>query len=185
MHRYRAAFASSAVIATIFATACLVICPGPEATDAEAQQVSAFATEQSDSKSPQIPILVYHRFGPVAADSMTVTDAVFESQLRYIRENGYRFAPLRSVVEYVMGNGPPPPPHSVVITADDGHRSVYTDMLPLVKRDRIPVTLFIYPSAISNASYAMTWEQLAQLKATGLFTIESHTYWQVPFAYRR
>ena len=54
-------------------------------------------------------------------------------------------------------------------------------MKPLVERYRIPVTLFIYPSAISNASYAMTWDQLARLKATGLFEIESHTYWHPNF----
>jgi len=69
----------------------------------------------------------------------------------------------------------------VAITADDGHRSVFTVMKPLIERERIPVTLFSYPSAISNASYAMTWEQLAALKATGLFSIESHSYWHPNF----
>ena len=57
-------------------------------------------------------------------------------------------------------------------------------MKPLIERERIPVTLFSYPSAISNASYAMTWEQLAALKATGLFSIESHSYWHPNFPRR-
>ncbi len=130
---------------------------------------------------PRVPILIYHRFGPVVADSMTVTTAVFESDLRYLRDNGYTVIPLRRLVDYFMGKTPPPPPRSVVITSDDGHRSVYTDMLPLVKKYRIPVTLFIYPSAISNASYAMTWEQLREIKRTGLFDIQSHTYWHPNF----
>jgi peptidoglycan/xylan/chitin deacetylase (PgdA/CDA1 family) len=64
---------------------------------------------------------------------------------------------------------------------DDGHSTVYTELLPRVLRHHIPVTLFIYPSAISNASYAMTWEQLAELRATGLFDIQSHTYWHPNF----
>jgi peptidoglycan/xylan/chitin deacetylase (PgdA/CDA1 family) len=130
---------------------------------------------------PRVPILIYHRFGPVVADSMTVTTAVFESQLKYLRKNGYTVIPLRSLVDYFLGKAPPPPPRAVVITSDDGHRSVYTDMLPLVKKYRIPVTLFIYPSAISNASYAMTWEQLREIKRTGLFDIQSHTYWHPNF----
>ena len=40
-----------------------------------------------------------------------------------------------------------------------------------MKQYRVPVTLFTYPSAISNARYAMTWAQLRELKATGLFDI--------------
>ncbi|HLI80336.1 MAG TPA: hypothetical protein VKV03_10160, partial [Candidatus Binataceae bacterium] len=34
-------------------------------------------------------ILVYHRFGPVAVDSMTVTTPVFASQLKYLHDHGY------------------------------------------------------------------------------------------------
>jgi peptidoglycan/xylan/chitin deacetylase (PgdA/CDA1 family) len=123
---------------------------------------------------------VYHRFGPVVADSMTVTTPVFEWQLNYLREHGYTVVPLDNVVKFVKGLGHLPP-RAVAITADDGHRTVFTVMKPLVERYRIPVTLFIYPSAISNASYAMTWEQLRALKATGLFSIESHSYWHPNF----
>ena len=54
-------------------------------------------------------------------------------------------------------------------------------MLPIVRKYRIPVTLFIYPSAISNASYAMSWEQLRELQKTGLFDIQSHTFWHPNF----
>ena len=75
----------------------------------------------------------------------------------------------------------PLPPRSVIITMDDGNESVYTEALPLIEKYRVPVTLFIYPSAISNASYAMTWSQLRALKATGLFDIQSHTYWHPNF----
>jgi peptidoglycan/xylan/chitin deacetylase (PgdA/CDA1 family) len=69
----------------------------------------------------------------------------------------------------------------VVITADDGHRSVYERMLPLLKKYGYPATLFIYPSAISNADYALTWAQLRELKASGLIDIQSHTYWHPNF----
>jgi peptidoglycan/xylan/chitin deacetylase (PgdA/CDA1 family) len=129
----------------------------------------------------RVPILVYHRFGPVASDGMTVTTAVFASQLRLIRASGYTVIPLHQLVAYVQGQAPAPPSRAVVITADDGHRSIYTDMAPLVKSYGLPVTLFIYPSAISNARWAMTWFDLQQLKATGLFDIQSHTYWHPNF----
>jgi peptidoglycan/xylan/chitin deacetylase (PgdA/CDA1 family) len=68
-----------------------------------------------------------------------------------------------------------------VLTADDGHRSVYTDMYPLVRRYRVPVTLFVYPSAIGHADYALTWEQLHELQDSGLFDVQSHTWWHPNF----
>ncbi len=128
-----------------------------------------------------VPILLYHRFGPTAADGMTVTTPVFESHLKYLKDNGYRVIPLKQLVDYYLKTGPKPLPKSVVIAVDDGHETVYRYMLPLVMKYRVPVTLFLYPSVISNASYAMTWDQLRELKKTGLFDFQSHTYWHPNF----
>lgn len=142
-----------------------------------------FAPLAAAAEPVSVPILAYHRFGPTVADSMTITTPVFEAHLKYLKEHGYTVIPLQALVDYRLGKAPPPPPHSVVITFDDGHRSVYEVALPLIKQYQVPVTLFIYPSAISNshAPYAMTWEQLQELVATGLFTVQSHTYWHPNF----
>ena len=128
-----------------------------------------------------VSILVYHRFGPIVRDSMTVRTATLEWQLQYLEDHRYSVIPLSRVVAFLRGS-PAPAPRSVVMTVDDGHQSVFTDLLPLVRARRIPVSLFIYPSAISNASYAMTWDELRVLRDTGLFAIESHTYWHPNFA---
>lgn len=132
-----------------------------------------------------VPILLYHRFGPTVADWMTVTTPLLDSHLKYLKDNGYKVIPLRRLVDFYLGKAPAPSPKSVVITVDDGHKTVYSQMLPLVRRYNVPVTLFIYPSAISNAKYAMTWDQLRELKRTGLFDIQSHTYWHPNFAKER
>jgi len=129
----------------------------------------------------RVPILVYHRFGPVVADSMTVTTPVFEAHMQYLKDSGYSVIPLRQLVDHLLGTAPAPSPRSVVITVDDGHRSVYSDMLPLVLRYRLPVTVFIYPSAISRADYALTWEELREMQRTGLFEIQSHSHWHPNF----
>jgi peptidoglycan/xylan/chitin deacetylase (PgdA/CDA1 family) len=128
-----------------------------------------------------VPVLVYHRFGPTVADGMTTTTKVFESQLQWLKDHQFTVIPLRTLVNYLRGEGPPPPPKSVVITADDAHKTVFSDMLPLARKYNIPVTLFVYPSCISNASYAMTWEQLKQLQQTGLFDMQGHTFWHPNF----
>jgi peptidoglycan/xylan/chitin deacetylase (PgdA/CDA1 family) len=128
-----------------------------------------------------VPVLCYHRFGPTVADGMTVTTKVFAAQLQWLQDHQYTVIPLRTLVNYLRGQGPPPPPKSVVITADDAHKTVYTEMQALVRKYNIPVTLFVYPSCVSNASYAMTWEQLKELQGTGLFDIQGHTFWHPNF----
>ena len=148
--------------------------------------LAAFLAPRSfaaDDGELSIPILAYHRFGPTVADSMTVRTEVFVAQLKYLHDNGYTVVPLRQVVNALQGKGPKLPPKPVVITVDDGHRTVFSDLLPVIEREKIPVTLFIYPSAISNADYAMTWQQLAQLReiGPGLFDVQSHTYWHPNF----
>jgi peptidoglycan/xylan/chitin deacetylase (PgdA/CDA1 family) len=132
-----------------------------------------------------VPILLYHRFGPVVADSMTVTTPVFESHLKHLHENGYTVIPLRELMGMYFGGGVPAGSRYVVLVADDAHVSVYTTALPLLKKYNAHMTLFVYPSAISNASYAMTWNQLRELKATGLFDFQSHTYWHPNFKKER
>lgn len=133
----------------------------------------------------RVPILLYHRFGATVADGMTITTPVFEAQMKYLHDNGYKVIPLRQLVDYYRGKGHTPAPKSVVIVEDDAHRSVFSDMLPIIKKYRYPVTIFAYPSAISNAKYAMTWDQLRVLTKTGLFEVQSHTYWHPNFKKER
>lgn len=153
----------------LFLVAVLLVVPLP-----------AFAAD-----SFRVPILLYHRMGPTVADGMTMTTAVFESQMKYLHDNGYRVIPLRQLVDYYRGKAPAPAPKSVVIVEDDAHKSVYSHMLPIISKYRYPVTIFCYPSAISNAKYALTWDQLRELKKTGLFDVQSHTYWHPNFKKER
>jgi len=157
------------------ALALMLACATP--VIALAVQPNAHGTSQGVS----VPILLYHRLGPTVADGMTIKTTVFEEHLRYLRDNGYTVIRLRQLVDWYLKKGPPPPPKSVVIVEDDAHKSVYSDMLPLVKKYRVPVTVFIYPSAISNAKYALTWDQLRTMKQTGLFDFQCHTFWHPNF----
>jgi peptidoglycan/xylan/chitin deacetylase (PgdA/CDA1 family) len=138
-----------------------------------------------DSASPAngkgVPIYLYHRFGYEITDSMTLAVTRFESQLKKFKEDNYSVIPLRQLVDSLLTKSAPLPPRAAVLTVDDGHISVYTQMFPLVRKYGVPVTLFLYPSAISNASYAVTWAQLREMKETGLFDYQGHTYWHPNF----
>lgn len=140
-----------------------------------------FAPAFGKTKEVSIPILLYHRFGPAASDSMTTPTPLFESHLKYFSDHGYTVLPLRHLIDYYLGRRASPSLRSLVITVDDGHRSVYTDMLPLLKKYHCHATLFLYPSVLSNASYALTWNQLREMKETGAFDFQSHTYWHPNF----
>ena len=123
-----------------------------------------------------IPILCYHNFNPTVPGSMNMTPQKFESQLKWLKENGFTVIPLKQAVEYLNGTRASLPAKSVVITADDGWQSVYKYMFPLIRKYNIPVTLFIYPETISKGKNAMTWDELKELQQTGLFDIQGHTY---------
>ncbi|MBU5612695.1 polysaccharide deacetylase family protein [Geomonas azotofigens] len=162
------------ILLLLLAVALLAV-PGAQATTPAAKPAQPAA-----SQGVNVPILLYHRFGPTVADGMTIKTSVFEEHLKYLRDNGYTVIPLKKLVDYYLKKGPAPAPKSVVIVEDDAHKSVYSDMLPLAKKYNVPVTVFVYPSAISNAKYAMTWEQLKTLQKNG-FDIQSHTFWHPNF----
>ena len=132
----------------------------------------------------RVPVLVYHRFAPTALDGMTVRLDTFDAQLAVLRELKCEVVPMERFLAWHAGSAALPP-RAVVLTADDAHRSQYEHMAPRLAAEGWPVTLFVYPSAVSNASYAMRWEQLAELGERGGFRIESHTYWHPNFAVER
>lgn len=132
-----------------------------------------------------IPILCYHNFNPTIPGSMTMDPRKFEAQLKWLKDNGYTIIPLKQAVEYLQGTRTSLPAKSIVITADDGWKSVYTYMLPLIRKYNIPVTLFIYPGTISQGKNALTWEQLKELQRTGLIDIQSHTSWHPNFKHEK
>lgn len=137
---------------------------------------SALAANQMN-----IPILTYHNFDPTTTGSMMISTTKFEEQLKWLKDNGYTVIPMKDAVDYLQGKIAALPTKPVVITVDDGRVTVYQYMLPIVLKYHIPVTLFIYPSCISRVSYALTWDQLKELQKTGLFDIQSHTYWHPNF----
>lgn len=126
---------------------------------------------------PRVPILVFHRFAATAVDTMTVRIATFEAQLRAIERLDCAVIPLSDWVAWRRGSVAVLPPRAIVLTADDAHRSQVEVMMPMLRARRWPVTLFVYPSAVSNASYAVTWAQLRELAREPGVAVESHTFW--------
>jgi len=120
-----------------------------------------------------IPILTYHRFSERCTSPLCVPARVFDQQMKYLKTHGYHVlnpSELLAFLEYRQGL----PKKSVLITMDDGYRSVYNIAYPILKKYGFTATLFIYTSFVGVSGTAITWKQLRKLKAEG-FTIGSHT----------
>lgn len=120
-----------------------------------------------------IPILVYHRFAKDCDSPLCMPAKTFERQMRYLKENGYHVITAEELYSF-LGYRQGLPQKSVLITMDDGYRSVYSIAYPILKKYGYRATLFIYTDFVGVSKMAITWDQLKEMKANG-FTIGSHT----------
>jgi peptidoglycan/xylan/chitin deacetylase (PgdA/CDA1 family) len=119
-----------------------------------------------------VTILCYHRFGP-RANTLTVTPAAFEAQLAWLAKNGYTVVALDRLPAFLEGREPLPK-KAVVITIDDGYRSTYEIAFPLLRKHGFPATVFLYSDFV-GAPDALTWAQMKEMTASGLFDIQPHS----------
>lgn len=120
-----------------------------------------------------VPILCYHRFAENCKSSLCMPSHIFDRQMKYLKENGYRvisFKELLEFLEYRKGI----PNKSVIISIDDGYRSIYDIAYPVLQKYNFKATLFIYTDFINTSKNSLTWNQLREMKANG-FEIGSHS----------
>ena len=121
-----------------------------------------------------VPVLTYHRFDPLASHSGTIVTApVFAEQMATLATKQIRVAPLRDVLPIAHGATLPGP--TVAITADDGWRTVYTEMFPIIREHRFPITLFINPPMIGHGGAYLTWPMITEMVKSGLVDVQAHT----------
>ncbi|MBV1931043.1 MAG: polysaccharide deacetylase family protein [Porticoccaceae bacterium] len=122
-----------------------------------------------------IPVLCYHRFSPRASakHQMEVSAIAFDKQMAYLVDNGYQVIPFKKMAEILSGKTSIPP-KAVVLTIDDGYRSVYDIAFPILKKYGLNATLFVYTDFIGGSA-ALSWQQIKDMKKSGFLDIESHT----------
>jgi peptidoglycan/xylan/chitin deacetylase (PgdA/CDA1 family) len=119
-----------------------------------------------------VTILSYHRFGP-RANTLTVTPQAFEAQMAYLAKAGYAVVPLARLAGFLEGRESLPP-KAVVITIDDGYRSMYDVAFPILRKHRFPATVFLYSDFVGVPD-ALTWAQMRELIASGLVEVQPHS----------
>jgi len=111
---------------------------------------------------------------------LSYTPAAFESLICGLQSSGIPIVSLNTLLEY-------PDKPGVCLTFDDGMQSLYTYVLPLMKRYHFPAHLFLTTSTIAgnnnwltqpknSYNYSMlNWDQIDELFQAGL-SIEAHTH---------
>ena len=139
-------------------------------------------------KGTKVHILAYHAFLPRNNQYCFSLDEL-RRQCALLQKKGYRFIAFDDFRRgRVAGIG------NILLTVDDGNRSVYDAYYQVLKPLGIRPLLAIYPNIIGKKKYALTWEQLRRLKRDGC-TIAAHGYYHLhlnerlyrrdPFSFKR
>jgi peptidoglycan/xylan/chitin deacetylase (PgdA/CDA1 family) len=118
-----------------------------------------------------VPILCYHRFGD-HGERLEVSGAQFREQLSYLKKHDYRVIRMSELLAFLRGERALPK-RSVLLTIDDGHRSIYQVAYPLLKEFGFPATLFVYSDYIGNGG--LRWQELEEMVESGLITVQPHS----------
>ena len=132
----------------------------------------------AERKNIPIPVLCYHHVTDQDKQGFNVKVADFEKQMEFLKTNGYIPVGLDQFMEFYKKGTPKDfPGKPVVISFDDGGRSVYEFAYPILKKYNFKSVLFLYPTIISNPKHKayLKWEELKFLVKTGLFDIASHS----------
>lgn len=118
---------------------------------------------------------------PLVSDVETWTTPAgqFENQLRFLAERGYRSLTLDELVAVAEGRAPLPE-RAVVLTFDDGDRSVHRIAWPLMRKYGFRGVLFIVDGWVEGKAPAdlevMNWTEIRELAASGDFEVQSHSH---------
>ncbi len=140
-----------------------------------------------ESRRPRVVCLMYHRlvkreaFERISGTEriFTLPSELFDAQIGHLKARGYRFLNADEALDFASGrlrlDG-----EGVLVTFDDGCRSVMTEALPILRRHGACATLFVttdpdaYVFKLGDASDPrMSDEELSELDGP-VIRLESH-----------
>ena len=145
----------------------------------------SFAFANSDEYI-KVPIIMYHSIlkDPARSNKYTITPAVLEEDLKYIKANGYETITISDLISYVYDDKPLPP-KPIILTFDDGHYNNYGYLYPLLEKYDMKAVISIVGSytdkfsetneANLNYSY-LRWKDINELISSGRIEFQNHTY---------
>ena len=129
------------------------------------------ATAKSDAR---VTVLGYHDFSSTKdATEMLISTAKFRRQMQAIKDLGLNVISLEDFTAWKRGEKTIGD-RSVLITIDDGWKSIYTDAFPILKEMGFPFTIFLYTNYINGGSNALTTAMIKEMQKHGC-SIGSHS----------
>ena len=145
-----------------------------------------------------IPVLKYHHVNHNPRDSITISPELFEKQMKTLNSLGYRTVFLDELEDHLYKQRSSPQ-KLVAITFDDGFYDNHLYVFPILKKLNIKATIFLSTSLIKNRnkkhkiwrtgddfkaaiihkdfSGFLDWEQIKEMKNSGLVDFQSHTHY--------
>ncbi|WP_460837513.1 poly-beta-1,6-N-acetyl-D-glucosamine N-deacetylase PgaB [Noviherbaspirillum agri] len=121
---------------------------------------------------------------PTAIDTRDLVE-----HFSWLAENGYQPVSLQQVIDARAG-GAVLPDKAVLLTFDDGYKSFYTKVFPLLKLFNYPAVVALvgewmdaqpgeqvqYGERLMPRTEFMSWDEVREIAASGLVEIASHSY---------
>lgn len=123
-------------------------------------------------RAVDMPILVYHHVvpgrasGAEGARTLFVTPDGFETQLKYLKDNGYQTVSFSDLADY-LDYGTPLPEHPIILSFDDGWANQYQYAFPLLQKYGFTGTFYVVTGYLDHQNF-MTVEQLKTMIAAGM-----------------
>lgn len=119
-----------------------------------------------------IVCFVYHRVDDGRYPTTNVSTKDLEAHLAYLTKNKFQVLNFSEAIDYLQSDAPAQ--KTAVITIDDGYTSFFRNGLPLLKKYKMPATLFINTKTVGGGDF-MTWDDLKVAQASGM-EIGNHTH---------
>lgn len=149
----------------------------PDITPIQAQPVTTrdrFRGDLVAKEKTRVAVLGYHNFSETKSPTrMLLRTSELRKQMETIRQNGYTVISMQEFLEWRLGERLLPE-KCVLITLDDGWRSVYTDAYPIFKEYGYPFHLFLYTEYLSGLGDSMTPEMIQEMQQNGA-SVGSHS----------
>lgn len=155
----------------------------PFVNDDTAEEITSSAGRGSAERfrKPPVPrektrvaVLGYHNFSETKPVSeMLMRTSELREQMEYIRRAGLTVISMQEFLEWRFGNRELPE-HCVLITLDDGWRSVYTDAYPIFREYGYPFHLFLYTRYLTGRGDSMSPEMIREMMENGA-SVGSHS----------
>lgn len=128
-----------------------------------------------------VPVLMYHYIQPEALakelgqTALTVDSGVFDQHMAYLAAHGYTSIWANELINALLTHSPLPA-KPVVVTMDDGYADNDIYALPVLQKYGIKANIAIVSGLMGGNSDMLSWEQVNQLKGSGLVYFTNHTW---------